>query len=230
MEKLIYIVDDEKRIRDLIRAYLEKEGYDVCDFENAAGVLDAFRKKPCDMMVIDIMMPGMDGLELCRTIRKDSEVPIIIVSARDEEIDRILGLELGSDDYIAKPFSPRELIIRIKNIFRRLEPASNNGRDEIYSYCDVEVNDTKRSVLIKGSETDFTSKEYSLLTLLVQNPGRAYSRDYLINTIWGYDYIGDVRPVDDLIKRIRRKLKDAGSKMEVSTVWGYGYKSSGGAK
>lgn len=230
MNKKIYIVDDEKRIRDLIRAYLEKEGYEIRDFSDALSALDAFKKHPCDMLVIDIMMPGTDGLELCRRIRKDSDVPIIIVSARDEEIDRILGLELGSDDYISKPFSPRELVIRIKNIFRRLSPSENTLADMIYSSYDIEINDSMHLVKISGKEIDFTGKEYALLSLFVKNPGRAYSREQLINSIWGYDYIGDVRPVDDLVKRIRKKLSSALSVMEISTVWGFGYKSTGGSK
>lgn len=230
MNETIYIVDDEKRIRDLIRAYLEKEGFIIRDFCSADSALDAFRRTPCDMLVIDIMMPGTNGLDLCRELRKTSNVPIIIVSARDEEIDRIIGLELGSDDYIAKPFSPRELVIRVKNIFRRLSQNNAEIISGVYSYSDIEVDESKHLVTIKGIETDFTAKEYALITLLVKNPGRAYSREQLINSIWGYDYIGDVRPVDDLVKRIRKKLKSAGSAFEVITVWGFGYKSSGGSK
>ncbi len=230
MSRVIYIVDDEKRIRDLIRAYLEKEGYIIRDFNNADSALSAFRQHSCDMLVIDIMMPGTNGLDLCKEIRKTSDVPIIIVSARDEEIDRIIGLELGSDDYIAKPFSPRELVIRVKNIFRRLSPPDSKQKAEIYSFCDVEINEEMHSVSIKETEIEFTAKEYSLLLLFVRNPGRAYSREQLINSIWGYDYIGDVRPVDDLVKRIRKKLRTAGSALEITTVWGFGYKSSGGVK
>lgn len=230
MNKKIYIVDDEKRIRDLIRAYLEKEGYTVRDFPDALSALSAFRQQPCDMLVIDIMMPGTDGLELCRELRKESDVPIIIVSARDEEIDRVLGLELGSDDYISKPFSPRELVIRIKNIFKRLSPVTQKPVDEIISYFDVQINPSQRMVHINGSAVQFTGKEFSLLSALVSNPGRAYSREQLISKIWGYDYIGDMRPVDDLVKRLRKKLNTANSTMEIVTVWGFGYKSSGGKK
>ena len=230
MKKKIFIVDDEKRIRDLIRAYLEKEGYSVRDFDNASAALDSFKKSGCDMLVIDIMMPGLNGLELCREIRKTSDVPIIIVSARDEEIDRILGLELGSDDYISKPFSPRELVIRAKNIFKRMSVSANTVEKAIHSYCGVEINDLNHSASVNGKELDFTSKEYELLSMFIKNPRRAFSREYLINSIWGYDYIGDVRPVDDLVKRIRKKLKSTDSEMEISTVWGYGYKSTRGAE
>ena len=230
MNKKIFIVDDEKRIRDLIRAYLEKEGYDVSDFENADSAYDNFVKSPCDMLIIDIMMPGTNGLDLCRKIRRQSNVPIIIVSARDEEIDRILGLELGSDDYIAKPFSPRELVVRMKNIFRRIEGGKSEEKREIYQLGDIEINVTYHTVRIKGEEVSFTEKEYDLLLTFVGNPGRAYSREQLIDTIWGYDYIGDVRPVDDLVKRIRKKLRNCDSEVVISTVWGYGYKALGGSE
>ena len=230
MNKNIYIVDDEKRIRDLIRAYLEKEGYVVRDFSNADSAYEIFKSQPCDMLVIDIMMPGTNGLELCRNIRKISDVPIIIVSARDEEIDRILGLELGSDDYISKPFSPRELVIRVKNIFKRLNHADSTPQEIVHALCDVKINESRHSVKIKDRVVEFTSKEYELLTMFVKNPERAFSRDQLINSIWGYDYIGDVRPVDDLVKRLRKKLSASQSDMEIKTVWGFGYKASGGEK
>jgi len=230
MNKKIYIVDDEKRIRDLIRAYLEKEGYFVYDFSDAQSALTAFRRHPCDMLVIDIMMPGTDGLELCRELRKESDVPIIIVSARDEAIDRLLGLELGSDDYISKPFSPRELVIRIKNIFKRITPSNQQPENKNLTYCDININPSQRLVLINGAEVEFTGKEFSLLYAFVSNPGRAYSREQLISKIWGYDYIGDMRPVDDLVKRLRKKLNTSNSKMEIITVWGFGYKSSGDEK
>lgn len=230
MSKKIFIVDDEKRIRDLIRAYLEKDGYSIRDFDNADSAYDAFINSGCDMLVIDIMMPGTNGLELCKTIRNTSSVPIIIVSARDEEIDRILGLELGSDDYLSKPFSPRELVIRMKNIFKRLENNSDTSIKNIHSFEGVEVNELYHTVKINDTDTTFTEKEFELLLLFVSNPQRAFSREQLIDKIWGYDYIGDVRPVDDLVKRIRKKLRSSGSPMEISTVWGYGYKAIGGLK
>ena len=228
LNKKIFIVDDEKRIRDLIRAYLEKEGYSVMDFDNADSAYSAFMETSCDMLVIDIMMPGTDGLELCRKIRSSSTVPIIIVSARDEEIDRILGLELGSDDYISKPFSPRELVIRMKNIFKRIDGDDSEDKKEVHSFEGVEVNVLFHNVAINGREASFTENEYELLLLFVSYPRRAFSREQLIDRIWGYDYIGDVRPVDDLVKRIRKKLRTYGSSMEIATVWGYGYKATGG--
>ncbi|HPQ48201.1 MAG TPA: response regulator transcription factor, partial [Clostridia bacterium] len=204
------------------------EGYLVMDFDNADSAYSSFLSSPCDMLIVDVMMPGTNGLDLCRKIRARSNVPIIIVSARDEEIDRILGLELGSDDYISKPFSPRELLVRMKNIFRRTDGDDSTADKEIHSFEDVEINIPFHTVSINGTEVNFTAKEFDLLLLFVSNPRRAFSREQLIDRIWGYEYIGDVRPVDDLVKRIRKKLRDSSSSMEIATVWGYGYKASGG--
>ena len=227
--KLIYVVDDEKKIRELISTYLRKEGCEVEEFEDGESALLRFGSLPPDMLVIDIMMPGMDGYSLCREIRKSSEVPIIMVSAKDDEIDRILGLELGSDDYISKPFSPRELVARVKTIFRRVrdagaaaEPAGNELR-----CADITVYPDERRACKDRTELDLTPKEYDLLLYLMKNRNRVYTRDQLINGIWGYEHIGDLRAVDDLVKKVRRKLSEAGSSLEITTVWGYGYKISG---
>lgn len=227
--KLIYVVDDEKKIRDLISTYLLKEGYEVEGFQDGESALQRFMHTPPDMLVIDIMMPGMDGYTLCREIRKTSEVPIIMVSAKDDEIDRILGLELGSDDYISKPFSPRELVARVKSIFRRIrdvnEAAAEPVRNEL-KCADITVYPDERRVSRDKSELDLTPKEYDLLVYLIKNRNRVYTRDQLINSIWGYEYIGDTRAIDDLVKKVRRKLAEASSSLQITTVWGYGYKIS----
>lgn len=227
--KLIYVVDDEQNIRDLVKTYLQKEGYEVEVFAEGAGAFSAFNRKPADMLVIDIMMPGMDGYSLCREIRKTSEVPIIMVSAKDDEIDRILGLELGSDDYISKPFSPRELVARVKTIFRRikdgLETSKEEPRNEINCH-DITVLPDERRVLKGKDELDLTAKEYDFVTYLIKNRNRVFTREQLIINIWGYDYVGGERAIDDLVKRIRRKLAQVGSTLEIVTVWGYGYKIS----
>lgn len=227
--KLIYIVDDEQKIRDLIKTYLKKEGYDVETFEDGKRAYEGFIRRSSDMLVIDIMMPGMDGYTLCREIRKLSEVPIIFVSAKDDEVDRVLGLELGSDDYISKPFSPRELVARVKTIFRRIkdEPVQSPvpHRREIRC-CDILVLPDERKVLKDEAEIHLTSKEYDFLTYLIENKNRVFNREQLITNIWGYDFIGDTRAIDDLVKRIRKKLSQAGAALEITTVWGYGYKIS----
>jgi DNA-binding response OmpR family regulator len=174
-------------------------------------------------LVLDIMLPESDGLELCREIRKTSDVPIIFVSARDEEFDRILGLELGGDDYLSKPFSPRELMVRIKNIFKRLEKKVHTN-EVSSSIKDITIYFERRCALKQGVELKLTTKEYELFEFLIRNKGMPFNRDQLVERIWGYDYIGESRIIDDLVKRIRKKLEVAESELEIITVWGYGYK------
>lgn len=221
--KHIFVADDERNIRDLIKKYLEKEGWRVTMFQDGQNVVSELRRLKPDLMVLDIMMPGIDGLELCREIRKISEIPIIFVSARDEEFDRILGLELGGDDYLAKPFSPRELIVRIKNIFRRLEK-SVAQKEEDAKLKDLVVRFDRRCIEKEGMELKLTTKEYELFEFLVRNRNLPFNREQLVEKIWSYDYIGDSRIIDDLVKRIRKKLSEIGSQVEITTVWGYGYK------
>jgi DNA-binding response OmpR family regulator len=221
--KHIFVVDDEKSIRDLIKLYLEKEGYKVTLFDSGKSVLEEFKNQKPDLLVLDIMLPETDGLELCREIRKTSDVPIVFVSARDEEFDRVLGLELGGDDYLSKPFSPRELLVRIKNIFKRLEKVVNL-EETFISVRDITIFFERRCIEKLGVEVKFTTKEYELFEFLIRNKGIPFNRDQLVEKIWGYDYIGESRIIDDLVKRIRKKLEVAESELEIRTVWGYGYK------
>lgn len=221
--KRILVVDDEKRIRDIIVMYLLKEGYEVADFDNADSAYEYMEGNHIDLVVLDIMMRGTNGLDLCKKIRKTSEVPIIFVSARNEELDRILGLELGADDYLPKPFSVRELIIRIKNILRRTEGQFQQRADYIFSR-DLTIFPEQRIAKINDAELVLTTKEFEVLKYLVENKGYPLSRDKIIQNIWGYEYDGYDRNVDDTIKRLRKKLKEANSKVEVQTVWGFGYK------
>lgn len=221
--KRILVVDDEKRIRDIIVMYLLKEGYEVSDFDNADSAYEYFEKNKVDLIVLDIMMRGTNGLDLCKKIRRTSDVPIIFVSARTEELDRILGLELGADDYLPKPFSVRELVIRIKNILRRTEGQFTPKDDSIFSR-DLVIYPEQRIVKVNDTELALTTKEFEVLKILVENKGYPLSRDKIIRNIWGYEYDGYDRNVDDTIKRLRKKLKEADSKVEVQTVWGFGYK------
>lgn len=221
--KHIYIVDDEKNIRDLIKMYLGKDGFQATTFEDGTSVMENFIVDKPDLVVLDIMMPGIDGLDLCKSIRAISEVPIIFVSAKDDEIDRILGLELGADDYMVKPFSPRELVVRIKNIFKRIEKEPTEESDTL-EIKDIIIYRNRRFIAKDKEEIILTNKEYDLFEYLALNKNMPCTREKLIEDIWGYNYIGDTRMIDDLIKRIRKKLVSASSKLNIATVWGYGYR------
>jgi DNA-binding response OmpR family regulator len=230
-KRLIYIVDDDETVRVIMERYLQAEKYRVQTFALAEDALRAWEREEPDMFIIDIMMPGIDGYELCRRIRAKSMVPIIMVSAKDDEVDKIVGLELGSDDYLSKPFSPRELVARVKTMFRRIdalrsEGAGSRDKQELLA-GDLKFYLDERRIAKENEEISLTTKEYDLLSFLAMNLNKAFTREQLLNQIWGYDYIGDERAVDDLVKRIRKKLKAAGSTVEIKTVWGYGYKLEG---
>lgn len=220
--KHIFIVDDEKNIRDLIEKYLVKDGFKVTTFDQGTYVVSEMRRLEPDLLILDINMPGIDGLEVCKEVRKISDIPIIFVSARDEAFDRILGLELGGDDYLSKPFSPRELVVRVKNIFKRLE--KTQPQKDALEFKDLKVFFERRYVEKEGQELKLTTKEYELFEFLVKHMNMPFTREHLIEKIWGYDYVGDLRVIDDLVKRLRKKLKSLGSEVQIETVWGYGYK------
>ncbi|BEP29779.1 response regulator transcription factor [Helicovermis profundi] len=222
--KHIFVVDDEKNIRELINKYLIKEGYKTTTFSNGNTVEEEiFRLKP-DLIVLDINMPGINGLDLTKKIRKNSEIPIIFVTARDDEFDRVIGLEIGGDDYLSKPFSPRELVARIKNIFRRIDKGKNMTTDSTIEFEDIRLDRKKRIVKINENFIELTTKEYELFEFLLVNAGIPFERETMIEKIWGYDFLGETRVIDDLVKRIRKKIKLFGSIVEIKTVWGYGYK------
>ena len=221
---VVWVLDDEANIRNLIKRYLEKEGYQVRTFSSAEELSSALVSSKPDMFILDIMLPGEDGLSLCRNIRACCDLPIIFVSARGEEFDRVLGLELGGDDYLAKPFSPRELIIRAKNIFRRLQPVEERQSEKELVFENMVINPGKRIVTVNEEELNFTGREFDLLYLLAGSPNRPFSRDALLEKIWGYDYEGEERAVDDTVKRIRKKIREKGARPKLTTVWGYGYK------
>ena len=222
--KNIVVVDDEKRIREIIVMYLIKEGYDVADFDNADEAYEYFKNNTVDLMVLDIMMRGTNGLDLCKKIRRESDTPIIFVSARNEELDRILGLELGADDYLSKPFSVRELIVRIKNILKRSESNLSHKDESVLNVKELSIYPEQSTAKVSDKEVSLTTKEYEVLKYLVENKGYPLSRDKIIQNIWGYEYDGYDRNVDDTVKRLRKKLKESGSTVEIQTVWGFGYK------
>jgi DNA-binding response OmpR family regulator len=220
--KHIFVVDDEQNIRDLIKKYLEKDNFKVTTFENGLNILSMLHEKKPDLIVLDINMPGIDGIELCKEIRKQSEIPIIFVTARDDAFDRIIGLEIGGDDYMSKPFSPRELVVRIKNIFKRMNKADIQQSELVLR--DVKLSSQKREVLVGETPLKLTTKEFELFEFMASNAGMPFTREGLIEKVWGYDYLGDIRVIDDLIKRLRKKLKAEGAQLKIETVWGYGYK------
>lgn len=222
--KHIFVVDDEKNIRDLIEKYLKASNYEVTTYGDAQYLTEEVRRLKPDLIVLDIMMPHSDGLEVCKSIRKFSEVPIIFVSAKDEEFDRILGLELGGDDYLNKPFSPRELVVRIKNIFKRLDRAE---QQVTLMAKNCVINKTMRTISVNNKLVKSTLKEFEVLSCLMEHLNMPLTREQLIDEIWGYDFEGEPRVVDDLIKRLRKKLKTHQSELEIETVWGYGYKIEG---
>jgi len=218
----IGIVEDDTNIQNIVAAYLKKEGYEVTVVGSAEAAWDIWRSNPPDMWVLDIMLPGMDGYEFCRKVRDESDIPIIIISAKDDEIDKIIGLELGGDDYLTKPFSPRELVARIKRLFKRSQA---NGGPERTMQNRVKsghllIYQDERRIFYDGEEYDVTTKEFNMLRLFAENVNRAFSREELLLEIWGNDYFGSDRAVDDLVKRIRKKLPD----VALETVWGYGYR------
>lgn len=227
--KHIFVIDDDREIRLLIKKYLEKESYKVTDFSDGLNVIQEMNRLSPDLLVLDITMPGIDGIELCKNIRKNMDIPIIFVSARGEEIDRIVGLEVGGDDYLSKPFSPRELLARIKNIFRRLDKNTDLGeqRNQNISIHNTTLHFASRMALVGEKQINLTVKEYDILKLLMEHPQMAFSRDQILEKIWGYDYPGEGRLVDDVVKRLRKKLKDAESVVDILTVWGFGYKIEG---
>jgi len=223
-KKLIYIADDEINICNIIKSFLIKEGFDVEIFNNGRSIFDAFNRKQADMLILDIMMPEIDGYALCSLIRLKSCVPIIIVSAKDTESDKIAGLKLGGDDYLTKPFSTMELIARINSIFRRINfdkpPAST---PEVIKLLDVSINFNNKQVTVNCITLNLTVMELSLLYYLIKNKNRAISRDELLDKVWGFENKVETRATDDMIKRIRKKLSDAGSVLKIDTIWGFGF-------
>lgn len=220
----ILIADDEKRMRDLLQVYLTREGYTVTEAADGEEALALINTRSFDLFILDVMMPGIDGWSLCRRIREKQNTPIILLTARGDESDRLLGFELGVDDYVVKPFSPRELVARVKAMLRRANQSETTNNREL-TYGGLSINPVAREVKINGLSVDLTPKEFDLLLHLAQNPGRAFSREELLSRVWGYDFYGDLRTVDTHIKNLREKItRKGGAKNHIQTVWGYGYK------
>jgi len=221
MDKLkILVVDDESRMRKLVSDFLTRSNYEVLEAENGEQALDLFYKeKDLALLILDVMMPGVDGWQVCREIRTRSKVPIIMLTARSDEQDELQGFELGVDEYISKPFSPKILVARVEAILRR---SGQIDKEEIILYGGIGLDKAAHRVTIDGEEVDLSFKEFELLSYFIENKGLALSREKILNHVWNYDYFGDARTIDTHVKKLRNKLGDKGDM--IKTVWGIGYK------
>ncbi|WP_074542646.1 response regulator transcription factor [Proteiniclasticum ruminis] len=222
----LLIADDHKQITSILSDYAKKEGYTVSIANDGKEALSMFSKNTFDLVLLDVMMPEMDGFQVCREIRKTSTVPIIMVTARGEDFERIMGLDMGADDYIVKPFSPGEVMARIRAILRRISPDLKESQDKnILHYDNLTINIEEFTVLVENEPVSLTKKEIEILYTMAKNPNKLFTRDNLLNSLWGYDYFGDARTVDSHIKRLRAKLDSCHHpNWEIKTVWGMGYK------
>ena len=222
----ILIVDDDNNIAELISLYLTKECYETMIVNDGESVMPSMKSFDPNLILLDVMLPGIDGYQVCREVRSKYQVPIIMLSAKGEIFDKVLGLELGADDYIEKPFDSKELVARVKAVLRRYKPASvvpENSDEKCVQYPDLSINLTNYSVLYQGRTIDMPPKELELLYFLAASPNRVFTREQLLDQIWGYEYLGDTRTVDVHIKRLRAKIKDH-VQWKIATIWCIGYK------
>jgi two-component system alkaline phosphatase synthesis response regulator PhoP len=218
----ILVVDDEVNIRELARMYLEQEGFQIVTAVNGQQALEQVRQDPPSLVVLDLMLPEIDGWEVCRQIRKKSNLPIIMLTARDDDVDKIVGLELGADDYLTKPFNPRELVARVRAVLRRTWPDESQPADKVRRLGDVIVDPGRHEVTAAGQRINLRTKEFDLLLTMIDHENMVLSRENLLDLAWGYEYYGATRTVDVHIAQLREKLK--GSNLRIETVWGKGYK------
>lgn len=222
-KQVILICDDQEIIHETLRVYLENEGFECLSAMNGQEAVEIAESKKIDLIILDLMMPKKSGVEVCRQVRENAQIPIIMLTAKGEEIDRIIGLEIGADDYIVKPFSAREVVARVKAVLRRV---SNEKKEtqRVIRYGDIEININNYEVKVKGEKLALTPKEVEILQLLAAKPGRVYTREQILSQVWGYDFYGDTRAVDTQIKRIRQKLPQEDVNFKITTVYGVGYK------
>lgn len=223
----IYIADDEKNIRELLKNFLQSDGYEVGAFETGDALLSAFEKEPSDIVILDIMMPGRDGIECVKELRKFSSVPIILLTAKDGELDYVNGIMLGGDDYLTKPFRPTVLLMRVKALLRRAETyGGKKAKGKILKYADLTYSEDEHSVFANKTVVPLTKTEMSMLAFMMDEPQKTHSRDSLLDEIWGFGEDTETRAIDETVRRIRKKLAAAKSVATIETVWGYGYKLS----
>lgn len=225
MEKTkILIVDDEKHIAELISLYLTKEGFETREVYDGRKAMDEFYSFKPELVLLDLMLPGVDGYQICTTIRKNSDVPIIMLTARSDTFDKVLGLEMGADDYIVKPFEPKEMVARVKAVLRRYEKSETKEDGKTVSFDNLKISLNDYTVIYHGESLSFPPKELELLYFLAENKNQVFTREQLLDKIWGYEYVGDSRTVDVHIKRIREKLNKGDESWSIKTVHGVGYK------
>ena len=224
MQNKILIVDDDENICELLNLYLKKDGFDTSTAYNGRQAVELAEKYNPDLILLDIMLPELDGWQVCREIRKKSEVPIIMLTAKGETFDKILGLELGADDYVTKPFDTKEVVARIKAVLRRSNESEKTEKKEEVRFDKLVINLTNYELVVDGKPIDTPPKELELIYHLASNPNRVYTRDQLLDEVWGFDYYGDSRTVDVHVKRLREKLENVSDKWSLKTVWGVGYK------
>lgn len=229
MSHSIYIADDERNIRDLIKSFLESDGYEVSAFETGDELKAAFDEKPADLVILDIMMPGTDGLTVCKQLREESSVPIIILTAKDSEYDYVHGITIGSDDYLTKPFRPTALLMRVRSLLRRMDmneksDHSSKASEEDTSIGDLTFSSSRNEILCSGKPIKLTRTELKMLSYMMKNPDKAYSREELLEAIWGFDTKVETRVTDETLRRIRKQLSACESNVSVKTMWGFGYR------
>lgn len=219
----ILIVDDDQNICELLRLYLAKEGYETLIAHDGEKALELFEQNKPNMVLLDVMMPKMDGWEVCRRIRAQANTPIIMLTAKGETFDKVLGLELGADDYVVKPFDSKEVVARIKAVLRRCNP-EESGKDGVIQFENLSLDMSRYELKVKGKMVEAPPKELELLAYLAGHPNRVFTRDQLLDEVWGFEYYGDSRTIDVHIKRLREKLEGASEQWSLKTVWGVGYK------
>ncbi len=224
MTSKVLIVDDDVNICELLRLYLEKDGFEVVVVNDGQAAISAVAKHKPDIMLLDIMLPKLDGWQVCREIRKTSSVPIIMITAKGETFDKVLGLELGADDYVVKPFDAKEVVARVKAVLRRSALEDESASVKEVRYDKLIINLTNYELIVDGKQIDTPPKELELIYHLASNPNRVYTRDQLLDEVWGFDYYGDSRTVDVHVKRLREKLENVSPEWNLKTVWGVGYK------
>lgn len=230
MGALIYLADDDPGLLEVFSAFLENAGFEVRSFSTGDELASKFARQEPDLVVLDVMMPGTDGLTVCKNLRAVSDVPIVILTAKDSEMDYMRGLAIGADDYLTKPFSPSMLVMRVKALLRRVEMSrGSTPAAQDLAFADVELSDAAHEARAAGKPLELTMTEFALLRCLLEGEGAAVSRDTLLSKVWGFDAEVETRVTDETVRRVRKKLRDAGSPTQIKAIWGYGYKLEEGA-